>query len=166
MQIIFPRLRYENIRPSLGIARSSCLPSMQLCVNAVRPRAMNVKGEYPPVKRYIMRDIAFSLPQRDWTFNALLSKVNHPYHERKPGTNRLGLGITQVRGIARGISKSDLGQADVREYALFDGKTHFPGESEKSYFIWRVFVRNRRVIYMEFSSVSESTFHSYRRPVN
>jgi hypothetical protein len=113
-----------------------------------------------------MRDIAFSLPQRDWTFEALLAKVNHPWHERKPGTNRLGLGVTQVRGFARGVSKSDLEQANVRECALVDSRTRFPGDPEKTYAIWRVFVRESRVLYMEFSTARVSTFHSYFRPVN
>jgi hypothetical protein len=130
------------------------------------PARMYVKEQYPQVKREVLRAIKDSLPQRDWMFEVLLAKVNHPYHERKPGTNRLELGVTQSRGFARGVSESDLGRSNVREYALVDTRIHVPGDREKAYGIWRVFVRDRRVIYMEFSSIGVSTFHSHFRPVN
>jgi hypothetical protein len=120
----------------------------------------------PSPKQKILIDIANALPQRDWTFDALLAKVNHPYHERKPGTNRLGLGWTQMRGFASGVSKRDLEQASVQEFALVDFRTHALGNPEMSYWIWRVFVRNGHVLYVEFSSLPVSTFHSHFRSVN
>jgi hypothetical protein len=126
---------------------------------------MTLDGK-PSPKWDILRDIANSLPQRDWTFDALLTKVSHPYHEKVLGTPQLRLGVTQMREFARGVSQNELWRAEVREYALVDSRTRYPGDPEKSYGIWRVFVRDSHVIYMEFSSIRVSTFHSHFMPVN
>jgi hypothetical protein len=144
------------------------LPLWLLCGCASSPPAppmMTLEPE-PSPKQKILIDISNSLPQRDWKFDALLAKVNHPYHERNPGTPWLRLDPTEVGGFASGVSKRDLEQANVREYAFVDFSTHALGDPEASYWIWRVFVRHGRVLYVEFSSLPVSTFHAYFRPVN
>jgi hypothetical protein len=127
---------------------------------------MSAQGKYPPVKWNIMREIAISLPHRDWSFDALLARVDHPHHERKPGMKQLGLGVTHAHGSAKGVTKSALGQSRVREYAFIDLRNRTLGDPEDSYAIWRVFVRNERVLYMEYTTLRVSKFNAYYSPVN
>lgn len=102
-----------------------------------------------------------SLPQRDRTFQALLAKIGeYPYFEKKaavaPGPLNHASGI---REFAAGVFEGDLSKPNVREYAFLEAA------SGTTFFCWRIFVREGRVIYMEYTPISERDFHYYFEPV-